>query len=85
MVQKIIKVGNSLAVTLPVSFIREAGYKVGEEVIVETNASYNTMLIKPKKYADKISLSPEFFAWLNEFVKENETLLKKLARLPKND
>lgn len=83
--QKIIKVGNSLAVTLPASFVRESGYKGGEEVIVETSAPYNMMLVKPKKYARKASLSPEFFTWLNNFVKKNETLLKKLATFPEHD
>jgi antitoxin component of MazEF toxin-antitoxin module len=35
MKQKIIKVGNSAAVTLPASFVREGNLKVGSEVLVE--------------------------------------------------
>jgi antitoxin component of MazEF toxin-antitoxin module len=37
-VKKIIKVGNSAAVILPASFVKESNLKIGDEVIVETMA-----------------------------------------------
>lgn len=80
--QKIIKVGNSLAVTLPASFVKEGKLKVGDEMVVETAAVYQTALIKPKKMEKKISLSPEFFDWVNDFTKKNYSLLKELAKKP---
>jgi antitoxin component of MazEF toxin-antitoxin module len=48
-VKKIIKVGNSAAVMLPASFVKEGNLKIGDEVIVETMARYQTAMIKPKK------------------------------------
>ncbi|PIV09984.1 hypothetical protein COY59_03195 [Candidatus Gottesmanbacteria bacterium CG_4_10_14_0_8_um_filter_37_24] len=77
--QKIIKVGNSAAVTLPASFIREGNLKIGDEVLVETMPRYQAALIKPKK-ADKIlRLSPEFFSWLDRISREYEEVIKELA------
>jgi antitoxin component of MazEF toxin-antitoxin module len=80
--QKIIKVGNSLAITLPAYFVKEGKLKVGDELIVETAPAYQTAYIKPKKLAGKIHLTPEFFNWLNKFTKENYDLLKELAKTP---
>jgi len=48
-VKKIIKVGNSAAVMLPASFVKEGNLKIGDEVIVETMARYQTAMIKPRK------------------------------------
>lgn len=77
--QKIIKVGNSLAVTLPASFVREGNMKVGDELVVETAPIYQTMVIKSKKMAKKTHLTPEFFNWLDDVSKKHEDLIKKLA------
>jgi antitoxin component of MazEF toxin-antitoxin module len=80
--QKIIKVGNSLAVTLPASYVKEGNLRVGDEVVIETAPIYQTMLVKPKKSANQAQLSPEFFEWLNKFTKKNSVMLKKLAKTP---
>jgi antitoxin component of MazEF toxin-antitoxin module len=48
-VKEIIKVGNSAAVMLPASFVKEGNLKIGDEVIVETMARYQAAMIKPKK------------------------------------
>lgn len=80
--QKIIKVGNSLAVTLPASFVRDGNLKMGDELVVETAPVYQTMVIKPKKRANKAKLSPEFFDWLDRFTKDNYDMLKELAKTP---
>jgi putative addiction module antidote len=79
MKQKIIKVGNSAAVTLPASFVREGNLKIGDEVIVEAIPRYQAALIKPKKADKNISLSPEFFSWLDKISKEYEDVIKELA------
>jgi antitoxin component of MazEF toxin-antitoxin module len=80
--QKIIKVGNSLAVTLPAAFVRDGNLKIGDELVVETAPVYQTMLIKTKKMAKEANLTPEFFDWLNKFTKENYDLLKELSKTP---
>jgi hypothetical protein len=79
--QKIIKVGNSLAVTLPASFVREGKIKAGEEVLVEQNAVYKTLYMKSvtSKYA-KSRLTPEFYEWLDDISKKYEDVIKELAK-----
>jgi len=47
--KKIIKVGNSAAVILPSSFIKEGNLKIGDEVIVETIPRYQNSNDKTKK------------------------------------
>lgn len=78
--QKIIKVGNSLAITLPVSFVKEGNIKAGAEVIVEQNAAYKTLYVKPAsaKYS-KSKLTPEFYEWLDDISKKYKDVIKELA------
>jgi len=78
-VKKIIKVGNSAAVMLPASFIKEGNLKIGDEVIVETMARYQAAMIKPKKDKKTFNLSPEFFSWLEKISKKYEEVIKELA------
>lgn len=82
MIQKIIKVGNSFAITLPRGFIKEAGFKSGDEVEVETDKELKLMLVKPKGSNIQTSITPEFKSWLDNFIKENKKALTELASLP---
>ncbi len=79
MIQKIIKVGNSAAITIPKQFLKEAKMKVGDEVIVEENARNEMLLIKSKKRADYPSLTPEFFSWLDMVTKKYKEVIAELA------
>lgn len=79
--QKIIKVGNSLAVTLPASFVRDGNLKMGDELVVETAPVYQTMVIKSKKMAGRKHLTPEFFQWLDNVSKKYEDVIKELANI----
>lgn len=56
MKQKIIKAGNSLAVTIPSSFVKTIGVKLGDEVAVETKPE-NGQLIYSFTGAQQLSLS----------------------------
>lgn len=80
MTQKIIKVGNSAALTLPKEFLQEANLHIGDEMIVETNAATQMFMAKTTKQAGKMNLTPEFFAWLDEISKKYNVVIKKLAR-----
>lgn len=79
MLQKIIKVGNSLALTIPKAFLEKSGYSVGDQVIVEHNAAHKTLLVKPQTDKHFKSLTPEFFEWLDEISTEYEETIKELA------
>lgn len=81
MIQKIIKVGNSAAVTIPKEFLQEARLKIGDELDVETNGNLRMLLAKPKGHNTNSSLTPEFKNWLDNFIKEYKPVLEELAHL----
>ena len=69
MKQKIIRVGNSAAVTLPKKILQEKGLKIGQEAEIE---------ISP---ADKqTTLSPEFLNWVDTYIEKNRPALEELAK-----
>lgn len=80
MLQKVIKVGNSAALTIPREFLQETGIKVGDELIVETNSAAQMFLAKTKKLAGKMNLTPEFYTWLDKISKKYKDVIKELAR-----
>lgn len=77
--RKVIQVGNSVAVTLPMEFLAKAKVKPGDEV--EVDMAGDTVYVTSKK-----SLSPrptpEFKSWLDKFSKKYEATIKELAHLP---
>jgi antitoxin component of MazEF toxin-antitoxin module len=81
MKKKIIKVGNSLAITLPVDFVKKVGLQAGNEVSIEVNPEAGMLLLKDKSKDNTASLSPEFFEWLEATSKENKELIKELAKI----
>ncbi|MBI2612047.1 AbrB/MazE/SpoVT family DNA-binding domain-containing protein [Candidatus Gottesmanbacteria bacterium] len=81
MTQKIIKVGNSAALTLPTQFLRESGLSIGDEMNVETNGKLKMVLAKPANDAAKSALTPEFKTWLDNFLSEYKPVLDELAHL----
>lgn len=78
MEQKVIKVGNSLAVTLPRHFIKERRIKPGQMVFVEADADLDLMQIKTKN-GKVLSLTPEFKQWLDQVSTKYEKTIKELA------
>ncbi len=56
MKRKVIKTGNSLAVTIPHQFVKEVGVRVGDEVEFKINPSKSRLLIKFIKKAKQIAL-----------------------------
>jgi len=79
--QKIIKVGNSAAITIPKEFLDESGLKVGDEIAVEANGKLKSIYAKPQKMSDQAALTPEFKEWLDKFTEEYKPILKKLANI----
>ena len=81
MLQKIIRVGNSLAVTLPRQFTDEAKYKAGDVVHVETNASIKSIYVRPSSANQSPGLTPEFKTWLDDVIKNEADIIKSLAKV----
>ena len=78
--KKILRVGDSAAVTIPSKFLREVGWRPGQEVVVQTDVRTETIVVRPARRAGKARISPEFASWVEEFIEQHEPLLKELAR-----
>jgi len=80
MLQKIIQVGNSAAVTIPKSLMEEINLRVGDQLEVEGDHQLEMLIIKKKNSPYKSKITPEFKDWLDKFIKKNASLLAELAR-----
>lgn len=79
MLQTIIQVGNSLAITLPKAFTQKAKFRAGDQVLVEANADIPAVYVRKAKAHTVPSLTPEFKAWLDNVVREDADIIKALA------
>ncbi|OGD86840.1 hypothetical protein A2164_01350 [Candidatus Curtissbacteria bacterium RBG_13_35_7] len=78
MLQKVIKVGNSAAVTLPKNVMEEAAIKTGDQVNVELNEATSAIIISSQ--AKPITnLSPDIAIWTKKFIENNKEALEELA------
>lgn len=80
MLQKIIQVGNSAAVTIPKDFLRTSRLKIGDSVMVEIDSDISQISIRPQETAKRVSLTPEFLRWLKKFTDEYRPVLEELAK-----
>ncbi len=78
MLQTIIQVGNSLAITLPKDFTQKAKFKAGDKVNVDANADIPAIYVQPAKSGSS-GLTPEFKSWLDTIVKKESDIIKSLA------
>lgn len=83
MLQKIIKVGNSAAITIPKEYLESIGAKVGSRVTISLDSSMRQLTVdlpeKKNVSTKNAKLSHEFQGWLNTFLKEDKGLLDELA------
>lgn len=82
MTQKIIRVGNSAAVTIPKSILKESGVKIGTKVNISYKADLDYVILEiPRKYAaTQTVIDKEVFAVANDLLKRYLPAFKKLAR-----
>ena len=81
MLQKIIQVGNSYAVTIPKDFVREAKLKSGQKIRVEADIDFATLTVQPLRANLKQgNLTPEFLTWLKKFNAKYKDVFKELAK-----
>ncbi len=95
--QKIIKVGNSYAVTLDKQFLDRTQMKEGSDLIAKydedtasvTFASPDTyaasqdrpLQVAERKAVYSTKMDPEFLAWVDKTLEEDKEALEKLANL----
>lgn len=53
MIQKVLKVGSSVAVTIPKKSLKELGLKAGDSVYVEVNRADRVVSFRPVKAASR--------------------------------
>ena len=69
MVRKVIRSGNSLAVTIPQNRVKEAGIKVGDTVDFDFVPTKNP----------KTKITPDFIDWVDKYIEKNRPALEELA------
>lgn len=93
--QKVIKVGNSLAVTLDQSFIQQTGLQVGDSLAatyrpemklfsmadVKNGVSETSRIKNESKAIVSGKITPELENWTDNFLKENKVALEALKDL----
>lgn len=78
MIQKIIKVGNSIGVIIPNEIAKKAGLKVGKKVFVEKDPNGSTVLINEDANVLS-SITPGFLNIVENINKKYGVALKNLA------
>lgn len=73
------RVGNSLAITLPKRFVDGKKLKAGQKLFVEDDVDLGLVQVSTKD-GKKLSLTPEFKEWLDEVSVKHENLIKELAK-----
>jgi len=81
MIQKVIKVGNSLALTIPKSFIDETGYKAGDEIFVQLEPQTKSLIMTTEANAKKMNLSTDLLMWMGSVQKKYAGAIKELAKV----
>jgi antitoxin component of MazEF toxin-antitoxin module len=82
MLQKIIKVGNSLAITLPAKFLKELGLEAGATIRVIPDSAQKVIIITPEDNPNvPTNLTPEFFEWLKFTQEEQAELIKQIGKV----
>lgn len=75
MIQKILKVGTSAAVTIPRGSLEELGLQIGDSIKVVTNKAHRRVIIEPVTSVDH-----ELVKWADKFIERYRPALEALAK-----
>jgi len=76
MLQKVLKVGSSAAVTIPKKSLGELNLKIGDKINITVDRKRRVVLIEPiNKVVDK-----ELLNWTKKFIKTYKPALDALAK-----
>ena len=75
--RKIIKVGGSLAVTLPKEFIRRSGWKNGQAVIVDRDHDSEVLILRLNR---KSKVTIELVLWAEQLIDRYREAFEELAK-----
>ncbi|HEV8609918.1 MAG TPA: AbrB/MazE/SpoVT family DNA-binding domain-containing protein [Thermoanaerobaculia bacterium] len=81
MVRKIVRIGSSLAVTLPSEVVKEFELKKGQEVDVSVHPQSGAVTIRPGiKYFENGKVTKRFEAMVEELLERRKKVYRALAR-----
>lgn len=69
MIQKIVRMGNSAAVSIPKKSLEEKNLKIGDLADVDVNPVKKT----------RTKITPEFIEWVDKYIENNRPALEELA------
>lgn len=76
MTQKILKVGDSAAVTIPKKSLEELGLEIGDRIKLRINKKRGMVIVEPiYKEVDK-----ELLEWTRKFIEKYHSALEALAK-----
>jgi len=78
MAQKVIVVGNSLAVTIPKESAKKLRIKAGDVVEISEHPSTQAFTVRLQAN-NSMSVNPDVITWANAFIDKNRKLLMRLA------
>jgi hypothetical protein len=82
MEQKVIQVGNSLAITLPASFVRNKELKAGQRVMVRQDLEEGALVVATlnSPIRNSSGITPDFLYWLEKFNDKHKAALLALSK-----
>jgi antitoxin component of MazEF toxin-antitoxin module len=78
MIQKVLKVGDSAAVTISKEALKALKLKIGDKVITTSSEQLGIMVVKSAKNKTPINL--DLIAWTKSFIEQYGVSLKSLTR-----
>ena len=75
MIQKVLRVGSSAAVTIPKKSLRELGLKIGDSVTLTVDRIQKSVLVEPT-----VAVDAELVSWTKGFIEKYRPALKALSK-----
>mgnify|MGYP001608036143 CR=1 FL=1 len=75
MTQKVIKVGDSAAVTIPKKALEELNIKIGDRINIHIDKKRGLITIKPP-----VTVDEKLISWTNKFIEKYRPALEELAK-----
>ncbi len=75
MIQKVLKVGSSAAVTLPKKALRELGLSIGDDISLTIDPSHKRVVVE-----QAIPIDHEMIVWAKRFIEQYRPALEALAK-----
>ncbi|MDH4161152.1 MAG: AbrB/MazE/SpoVT family DNA-binding domain-containing protein [Nitrospirota bacterium] len=79
--RKVVSIGNSTGVSIPVNILEKLELSAGSEVDIELDEERGRIVIEPVRKKQKVKgIDKEFVGQVNEFIAKYRPALKELAK-----